>query len=144
MRLCLAQTGDLDFIAALSKARIEGSLLTKETLTGYLSDSNLQVWVEKDDSDVKVGYLILRLEGPEAEIDELAIHQDQEGKGYGRYLLSAIETSLKEKGVCRLFLEARAKNVRANRLYQQAGYHCYRSRLNYYHDDTARCYQKEL
>jgi ribosomal protein S18 acetylase RimI-like enzyme len=144
MRLCLAASGDLDFIAVLSQARIEGSALTKETLSGYAQDPNLQLWVEKDDNEVNVGYLILRLEGPEAEIDELAVVKDQESKGYGRYLLCQTEKSLKEKGVHRLFLEARQKNERANRLYQQAGYHCYRTRLNYYADDTARCYQKEL
>lgn len=135
---------DLAFVLALSKERIEDSSLTMAELADGLLFQNLGLLVLADEKDSAHGYLLLRLEGEEAEVDEIAVLAEDSGKGLGYLLLSAGEEELRKNGVKTLFLEVRTKNGQARKLYQEDGFVFYRERKGLYGNDSAYCLRKEI
>jgi len=105
------------------------------------ASSFLKAYVYKEEEKI-VSYLLVREEGEEVEIDEVATLPSEEGKGYATKLLKEYLSSL-EKG-CKVFLEVRSKNHRAISLYEKLGFQSYRVRKNYYDDDDAYCYMKVM
>ena len=144
MKTKKAEDKDLDSIFRLSKARILHSPLTRSELSTYANDKDFDVLALRTDDKTIIGYAILRYEMDEAEIDEIAILKEYEGKGIGTFLLREVLEILKEKNIYKVFLEVRKKNFSAIRLYEHNGFIQYRIRKNYYGDDDALCYLKEL
>jgi len=68
----------------------------------------------------------------EAELLNIFIAAEQQGQGLGQILLSGIMADLKQQGCQRLFLEVRASNQPAIRLYQRCGFQQSGLRKNYY------------
>ena len=127
-----ATKDDQDFIFGLSHTRILATTTTKEEILTYLEGIE------------KTGYLCFRLEGQEAEIDELAILDQSEGKGEATYLLNYGLSLLKKENYQTVFLEVRENNKKAISLYERTGFKQYRRRENYYLTVSALCYKKEL
>jgi ribosomal protein S18 acetylase RimI-like enzyme len=76
--------------------------------------------------DGPVGYAWLALAGPEvagAWIYDIAIDEEQRGKGYGRALLNGLEQAALEHGCSSIGLNVFAGNDVARRLYERAGFH---------------------
>jgi ribosomal-protein-alanine acetyltransferase len=119
--------------------------LTKEDVLLYLNCPYRLLYVLEDENK-PVGFLSLTLEGAEAELDDIAILEENEGKGYGQFLLKSALEDLKRKEIQTLFLEVRKSNVKAIRLYENNGFLSYRERKNYYLSpiEDAVCYRKEL
>ncbi|MFA6830248.1 MAG: GNAT family N-acetyltransferase [Bacilli bacterium] len=134
---------DSERISVLSQTRIIGSQMTSKDVMESLADNNLLI-LKITNEDLILGYSLLRLEGTEGEIDEIAICRDFEGQGLGKLLLLASEEKMSEKGINTVYLEVREKNLRAIHLYEKNGYQFYRKRQGYYPDDNALCYKKEL
>lgn len=59
---------------------------------------------------------------PVLNLHDLAVHPDYRGQGIGRHLLQQLEALAREQGCCRISLEVRRDNLRAQRLYQSEGY----------------------
>ena len=59
---------------------------------------------------------------PLINIHDFVVHPDFRGKGVGRFLLDSIAEFGKENGYCRINLEVRNDNVKAQKLYEKAGY----------------------
>ena len=118
---------------------------TKEDVLLYLNCPYRLLYVLEDENK-PVGFLSLTLEGAEAELDDIAILEENEGKGYGQFLLKSALEDLKRKEIQTLFLEVRKSNVKAIRLYENNGFLSYRERKNYYLSpiEDAVCYRKEL
>ena len=69
----------------------------------------------------------------EYEILHLAVLKKYRGKGVGFLLLSELEKQLKTVEKCiKIYLEVRAENKFAIKLYQKLGYKSYNERKNYY------------
>lgn len=134
---------DQNEILSLAKTRLKHSPLNEECFHSYLENKDILFYSYKKEERV-VGYLILRLEGEEAELDEIVIAEEIQGEGEGSLLLQEGSRLLKERGIKTLFLEVRSQNERAKRLYERQGFVYYRKRKNYYPDDDALCYKKEL
>lgn len=134
---------DQNGILSLAKTRLKHSPLNEECFHSYLENKDILFYSYKKEERV-VGYLILRLEGEEAELDEIVIAEEIQGEGEGSLLLQEGSRLLKERGIKTLFLEVRSQNERAKRLYERQGFVYYRKRKNYYPDDDALCYKKEL
>lgn len=119
--------------------------LTKEDVLLYLNCPSRLLYVLEDENK-PVGFLSLTLEGAEAELDDIAILEENEGKGYGQFLLKSALEDLRRKEIQTLFLEVRKSNVKAIRLYENNGFLSYRERKNYYLSpiEDAVCYRKEL
>jgi ribosomal protein S18 acetylase RimI-like enzyme len=59
---------------------------------------------------------------PLINIHDLAVIPDYRGRGIGRLLLEGVEAKGRELGCCKLTLEVREDNHRAQRLYQRFGF----------------------
>ena len=59
---------------------------------------------------------------PLINIHDLAVIPDYRGRGVGRLLLEGVEAKGRELGCCKLTLEVREDNHRAQRLYQRFGF----------------------
>jgi len=59
---------------------------------------------------------------PLINIHDLAVIPDHRGRGVGRLLLEGVEARARELGCCKLTLEVREDNHRAQRLYQGFGF----------------------
>jgi ribosomal-protein-alanine N-acetyltransferase len=138
-----ATSKDTETIFSLSAARILDSKTTLEEIKYFINNPDFLVLVLKKETQV-IGYLSFRIEGKEAEIDELAIATDEENKGYGTMLLSSGLSLLKSKQFTTVYLDVRENNLKAISLYEKLGFIKYRSRKNYYVTVSAYCYKKEL
>ncbi len=82
------------------------------------------------------GYSVLRLLGPEAEIENICVSPDMRRNGIGETLMrKMIQTALTEKASV-IFLEVRAGNTPARALYQKLGFKELYARKGYYRDPT--------
>ncbi|MGV4324089.1 GNAT family N-acetyltransferase [Trueperella pyogenes] len=75
--------------------------------------------------------------GPEAEVLTLAVSAHMRGRGLGGYLLGELLQIPRIHGAEAVFLEVRAHDAGAQRLYERAGFVAVGWRRNYYHDDDA-------
>jgi ribosomal-protein-alanine N-acetyltransferase len=80
----------------------------------------------------QVGFALLRIIPPEAEILTLTIHPDAQGQGQGRNLLQNCLDAARMKGAGEIWLEVMADNIAACRLYISAGFAITGRRANYY------------
>ena len=86
-----------------------------------------------EDGEV-IAYVIGRLIAPEGEIYRIAVSPHKRKRGIGYRLLDyAVKTS-RGKGLERLFLEVRSKNIPAINLYRAYGFNEIGMRKNYYKD----------
>ena len=69
-----------------------------------------------------VGYLFCAVLPPEGELYRIAVLPEYRKNAVGRALLSAFHGQLSARGVTRVFLEVRAGNEAAIRLYRSEGY----------------------
>ena len=90
------------------------------------------------ENDRIVGYGGLsKLEGShQADIQTIATDPSSRGKGFGRAMMNALTTKAKELGAKEIFLEVRADNVVAQKLYSVFGYKRIGIRKNYYQPDN--------
>ena len=88
---------------------------------------------------VTVAYIIGRIIAPEAEIYRIATHPDYRGRGIAYRLLDYAVKTERGRGLERLFLEVRSKNLAALSLYRAYGFEKIGIRKNYYKnpDDDA-------
>ena len=105
----------------------------------HWSKEQLKCWIENqknnyvlEQGEKIIGFFIVKIVADEAELLHLGISKDKQGKGFGRYLFQNLLAMLKQKQVQRLFLEVRASNQKAIRLYQSFGAKRVGARKNYY------------
>lgn len=70
----------------------------------------------------------------EAELRNMAVDPAHRRQGVGRELLAEARRQLLERGVRRIYLEVRASNTSAQRLYYSAGFSLCSRRKDYYSD----------
>lgn len=89
-----------------------------------------ECWVLR--SDGIAGFAIASLGAGEAHLLNLAVTPSKQGFGFGGRLLRKIIGVVKEKGAERIFLEVRPSNLKAQVIYQRAGFEFLGKRPNYY------------
>lgn len=123
--------------------------LDSEDLAVYLGGKDKTLYLLLEEDKV-LGFLAVSISFDEADIDYLAIREEEEGKGYATRLIKYfIEENKQLKTV---FLEVRESNKRAISLYEGLGFVFYRRRKGYYScllkdvfmTEDALCYRKEL
>ena len=80
------------------------------------------------------GYLIIQTVFDEAHILNLAVQQAHRGRGIARALLERFLSTTVKRGITRTFLEVRAGNYAAQKLYFGLGFAPLSARRNYYPD----------
>lgn len=78
------------------------------------------------------GYIIFRQSFLDAELMQIMIHPDQQGKLFGTELMDEVEQLLFSRGVSDLHLEVREDNEKARKFYRKLGFIEVRTRMNYY------------
>lgn len=82
------------------------------------------------------GYSIARWVEDEAELLNIAVADEQRGKGIGGEMLDHLVRSLEERGIRHLFLEVRDSNTAARSLYRSRGFRELSRRIGYYQRPT--------
>lgn len=85
-----------------------------------------------------IGFSICSTGAGEAHLQNIAIHPDYQGRGYGHWLLEQTVNRLRERGLHQLFLEVRASNAAAIKLYQRYGFENIGLRKSYYDAPVGR------
>ncbi len=79
-----------------------------------------------------VAYAVLRILGPEAEIENICVAEDCRGQGLGDALMDAMLRRAGSSGAGKVYLEVRSRNVPARRLYEKKGFTQEYVRKDYY------------
>ncbi|MDA3933060.1 MAG: ribosomal protein S18-alanine N-acetyltransferase [Gammaproteobacteria bacterium] len=82
--------------------------------------------------DTVIGHLIISVQADEAHLLNVCVHPDWQGRGYGLSLLLHGMRAAFGAGAQRMYLEVRAGNLAAIRLYQSQGFSVVGRRSNYY------------
>ncbi len=91
-----------------------------------------------------IAYAIGRTAADEGEIFRVGVLPEYRRGHIALEMLDTLHERMKTRGAARVFLEVRSKNSPAIRLYGALGYKKIAVRKNYYGDDDAVVYQKEL
>ncbi len=81
-----------------------------------------------------LGYAVVRLLGPEAELQTITVRETMRGQGLGKILMAEVLRLSREHGASRIFLEVREHNTAAKALYESFGFCPQYKRKNYYRD----------
>ncbi len=79
-----------------------------------------------------VAFAICQFVLDEATLFNIAVDPAYQGKGYGKQLLQALIAQLQQKQITTLWLEVRASNTTAQKLYSSLGFNEVTVRKNYY------------
>jgi ribosomal-protein-alanine N-acetyltransferase len=79
-----------------------------------------------------IGYAGLCAVGDAADVQTIAVHADRWGHGVGAALLTALLTEAATRGCACVYLEVRADNDRAQKLYERFGFERIGLRKRYY------------
>mgnify|MGYP003384766482 CR=1 FL=1 len=79
-----------------------------------------------------LGFYISELVLDEATLMDICVEPSNQGKGFGRKLLTQFIEQAKTKGAVKIWLEVRAKNITAQMLYMNAGFVETSRRTGYY------------
>ncbi|MEM7416412.1 MAG: ribosomal protein S18-alanine N-acetyltransferase [Gemmatimonadota bacterium] len=117
-------------------ARIEAESFTtpwsEATFAGLLTRDGVVTLVLSDGERRVVGYSILWCILDQGELANIAITPSRRGQGLGRILLSHVVREAGARGVAKLFLEVRASNDAALRMYEAFGFERVGVRRDYY------------
>ena len=109
---------------------------TNQTILSSFDSENLFYFVLFFDDEI-VGFLEGSIILDEAELYEIAIKKDCQGKKYSLKLMDYFLDYCKEKNVETVFLEVNIINSKAISLYEKYGFEKYSIRKKYYGDNDA-------
>lgn len=118
---------------------LESKLLGKtsrQKISDSIASSTLNYFILKINNSV-VGFYEVSVIPPEAEIYDIAVKEEFQGKGFGKLLLKHLIDFCKSKNVNTIFLEVNNINNKAINLYKNFGFNVYSKRKNYYGENDA-------
>jgi [ribosomal protein S18]-alanine N-acetyltransferase len=129
---------DLDAVLGLEHALFGEEAWSRQMLEGELAEQpRSRYYLIAEDAGVIVGYAGLLVSGGQADVLTLAVAADQWGRGIGSGLLEALLAEATRRGATAVFLEVRADNGRAQRLYARYGFTEVGVRKGYYQPSGA-------
>ena len=116
--------------------------LFKSTIGGTQDSNQIQAWIASPTATVIVdiedtvlrGAIVGHAIQSEAEIYDIAVHEDHRRRQIGSGLVSAFITSCRQSGVNSVFLEVRKTNCPAISLYRKLHFSIRSERPRYYPD----------
>jgi len=106
---------------------------SEASFAGLLSGQRVRLTVAEADHAV-VGYSVLLLATPDADLANLAVAPAARGFGIGRKLLDGVVKTARGAGVEYMYLEVRQSNARAIALYESVGFRPFSVRRKYYRE----------
>ena len=122
--------GDIDEVVAL-----EESVYPYPWSRGNFADSlasGYHAWVLRNQSMQLMGYFLVMQMVDEAHLLNVAVAQEWQGQGLGRFLLNQSVACARGLGMESMLLEVRPSNARALELYQRYGFEQIGRRKGYY------------
>jgi [ribosomal protein S18]-alanine N-acetyltransferase len=115
---------DLDNVLTLEYALFGEEAWSRQMLAGELSQQPASRYylIAEDPDGTVVGYAGLLAAGGQADVLTIAVSTAHWGRGIGSQLLEELLTEAVRRGCTEVFLEVRADNLRAQRLYQWWGF----------------------
>lgn len=120
-------------------AKIESELLgetSKEKILATLESDVLHYYVLVSGQKV-LGFFECQIISPEAELYDIAIKKDYQGKGYSKILMEYFIDLCKNQNCDTIYLEVNSINNKAINLYKKYGFSEYSIRKNYYGKNDA-------
>ena len=126
-------TADLDSVLGLELDLFGEEAWSRQMLAGELGQQPASRYylVAEDDGEI-VGYAGLLAAGGQADVLTIAVAAARWGQGIGRGLLDRLLAEASGRGCTEVFLEVRADNARAQRLYRWRGFSEIGIRRGYY------------
>lgn len=115
---------------------------SKDTFRGEIQNKAISfplVVIHQLDKKI-IGYIIFWQIGDEAQINNVAIHPDYQGQGFGEMAMRYVLERLRENGVHFVSLEVRVSNLPALTLYRKLGFSILGVRKNYYSNPVEDAY----
>jgi [ribosomal protein S18]-alanine N-acetyltransferase len=129
---------DLDSVLALELALFGAEAWSRQMLAGELTQQPAtRYYVVADDDGMIVGYAGLMAAGAQADVLTIAVATTRWGQGIGSELIAALLAEAARRRCTEIFLEVRADNARAQRLYQRWGFTEIGIRRGYYQPSGA-------
>lgn len=121
-----AVAADLDGIMAIEEAEFTGDAWSRRTMRSELASEHTayRVLVDPGEPETVLGYVgVLAARGQsDSDIQTIAVHEAERGRGLGRLLLETAIGLAAERGARRVFLDVRSDNEVARRLYLSRGF----------------------
>lgn len=124
------EESDLDSVMEIERASFS-TPWSRASFANLLGRDDASLWVAAVDGNV-VGYAVVWYVLREAELGNLAVASDFRCRGLGRHLLDWVLEKARGRGVERMYLEVRASNQGAQRLYERRGFLVVGVRRRYY------------
>jgi len=93
---------------------------TIEAIDKYISTSEIYL-LEQDDKMIAV-YALWPLSKQQIEIKNIAVHEDYQGRGIGRFLLKDAENKAKERGYREIIIGTPDSAIKQLSIYKKAGF----------------------
>ncbi len=123
--------GDVADVAEL-EARSFSTPWSERTFASLVDREEVEAWVAEAKDGEIVGYAVAWCVGDWGELANLAVLPSRRGRGVGSTLLDHVLGRVRLRGVREMFLEVRASNQTAARLYQSRGFREIGIRRSYY------------
>lgn len=133
-----ATLDDLDAIMAIERATFPADAWSVSSMRAELRGPHGHYLVAVADDDAIEGYAgLLAADGTgQGDIQTVAVAEAARGRGLGRRLMEALLAEAERRGVAEVFLEVRADNEPAQRLYASLGFERIAVRPHYYQPDN--------
>lgn len=125
-----AEHDDVDTIARIEQLAFSDPW-SAASFAGMVSSPRVRMTVAEDRGAI-VGYSVLLLAIPDADLANLAVDPVARGRGVGRILLDGAVASARAAAARHVYLEVRESNARALALYASAGFEPFGLRRRYY------------
>lgn len=126
-----ATDADIETIAAIEQASFSDPW-PRDGFEPLVRAPHCLFLVAEEKPGVISGYSVARWVGDEAELLNIAVEDEQRGRGIGGKLLDYLVDALEKKGVAHIFLEVRDSNAAARELYRSRGFRELSRRTGYY------------
>ena len=136
---------DLDIIYNIDNENFVYDSYNIDTINKFFLDDNT-LFLKIIQNNEIVGYSIVLLIKPDAELLKICIKDNYRSLGYAKKLLDYNINYLKNNNYDCIFLEVRSDNYNAIKLYDKLGFIKYNERKKYYKDTNvdALLYKKNL
>ena len=133
-----AEAADLDAIMAIERATFPDDAWSASSMRAELTGPHGHYLVAVGDSGAIEGYAgLLAPEGArQGDIQTISVIEAARGRGVGRALMEALLAEAERRGAVEVFLEVRADNETAQRLYATLGFERIAVRPHYYQPDN--------
>ena len=123
---------DTDEVASLERAAFNEPWSPALVGTELDSPSSVAIGISRTAAGQLLGYALFRLIPPTADLNRIAVVDQERGRGLGSLLLRYGHDALAHAGATECLLEVRDSNTAALRLYSNHGYQHIARRRGYY------------